>query len=144
MIRSPLKTLVLLFLCGALIEDAVLFGLSWLAPDFWFQLLHHARAAGLEAALLRRAGGQWLAFALVQAIALWRWRVQPIWLVVVAGVRISDLFTDISYMLAVPFLTASGWFALVPPPFLNALFVVVMAQAYRQATAVPDARQGAG
>ena len=138
MVQSPLKALVLLFLWGALIEDAGLFGLCWLAPDSWFQLFHHARPAGLEPALLRRAGGQWLAFALVQAIALWRWRVQPIWLVIVAGARISDLFTDVSYILAAPFLTAFGWFALVPPPFLNALFVVVMWRAYRRATALAD------
>ena len=138
MVQSPLKALVLLFLWGASIEDATLFGLSWLAPDLWFQLFHHARPAGLETALVCRAAGQWLAFALVQAIALWRWRVQPIWLVVVAGARVSDLFTDVSYILAVPSLTAFGWFALVPPPFLNALFILVMGLAYRRATALAD------
>jgi hypothetical protein len=133
MLTQPLKALVLLFLCGALVEDATIFALAWLAPDVWFRLFHHATTAGLETALLRRAAGQWAAFAVVQAIALLRWRTQPVWLVVVAGLRASDLLTDLSYIAAVPSLTPLGWFALVPPAFLNAAFIGVMALAYRQA-----------
>ena len=135
MVTTPVKALLLLFLCGALVEDTALFVLSWLRPELWFQLLHHADPAGLETALLRRAGGQWLAFALVQAIALWRWRAEPVWLVIVAGARVSDLFTDLSYIAAVPSLTTFGWATLTPPAFLNAAFAVTMMVAWRQATA---------
>jgi len=39
----------------------------------------------------------------------------------------SDLFTDVSYILAVPSLTTLGWILLVPPPFLNLVGVVIMA-----------------
>jgi len=132
MLTQPLKAFVLLFLCGALVEDATIFALAWLGPDLWFRLFHHATAAGLETALLRRAAGQWAAFAVVQGIALLRWRAQPIWLVVVAGLRASDLLTDLSYIAAVPSLTPLGWAALVPPAFLNAAFIGVMALAYRR------------
>ena len=135
MVTTPVKALLLLFLCGALVEDTALFVLSWLRPELWFQLLHHTDPAGLETALLRRAGGQWLAFALVQAIALWRWRAEPVWLVIVAGARVSDLFTDLSYIAAVPSLTTFGWATLTPPAFLNAAFAVTMMVAWRQATA---------
>ena len=135
MVTTPVKALLLLFLCGALVEDATIFALSWIRPELWFQLLHHADPAGFDVALLRRAGGQWAAFALVQAIALLRWRTQPLWLVIVAGARISDLFTDLSYIAAVPSLTPFGWLALVPPAFLNLAFAVTMMVAWRQATA---------
>ncbi len=136
--KQPLKALVLLFLWGSLVEDGAIFLLAWIAPGLWFQLFHHADPAGLDVALLRRAGGQWAAFAAVQAITLRRWEVRPLWLIVVLGARASDLLTDISYLLAVPALTRLGWMALLPPPFLNAIFIVVMALAYRQRTAAPS------
>jgi hypothetical protein len=133
MTKSPLQTLALVFLCGALVEDAALFALSWLRPELWFHVFHHAEPAGFDLALLRRAGGQWAAFALVQAIALFRWRTRPVWLVIVAGARSSDFFTDLSYIAAVPSLTTWGWIALTPPALLNLAFAAIMMAAYRQA-----------
>ncbi|MET0382428.1 MAG: hypothetical protein ABW032_03295 [Burkholderiaceae bacterium] len=135
MIKQPLKAFVLFFLWVALIEDTGLFLMSWLAPDAWFHGFHQSEPAGLDLAFLRRSGGQWAAFALAQAIALRRWRAQPLWLVMVAGARFSDLFTDLSYVLTAPSLTTFGWIALVPPPLLNLIFIVVMLLGYRQATA---------
>ncbi len=135
MIKQPLKKFILIFLWGALLEDTIIFLLSWLAPDVWFQLFHNSAPAGLDVAFLRRSGGQWAAFALAQAIALWRWRKQPIWLPIVAGVRFSDLFTDISYVLAVPSLTTLGWWGLIPPPFLNFIGELILLRGYQQATA---------
>ncbi len=132
MITMPVKVLMLVFLAGALVEDTAIFVLSWCQPDLWFHLFHHADPLGFDVALLRRAGGQWAAFALVQAIALLRWRTQPLWLVIVAGARISDFFTDVSYIMAVPSLTPLGWVALLPPPFLNLAFAVTMMVAWRQ------------
>src|SRR5262245_36110289 len=103
MIRRGLRTLILLYLWLALAEDTILFVMTWIAPDIWFRILHAAAPAGLEIAFLRRSGGQWAAFALAQAITLWRWRKNPVWLGVAAGVRFSDLFTDLLYVLNVPF-----------------------------------------
>jgi hypothetical protein len=131
-----LRIAVLAYLWVALAEDTVLFVLAWIAPDLWFRLLHATAPAGLEIALLRRSAGQWAAFALAQAIVLWRWRRQPEWLAVAAGLRFSDLFTDISYILAVPALTWLGWIVLLPPPLLNLVGVVIMLQGYRQAAGV--------
>ena len=140
MVKTPIKVLMLIFLCGALVEDSAICVLSWWQPDLWFHLFHHADPMGFDVALLRRAGGQWAAFPLVQAIALLRWRREPIWLVIVAGARVSDLFTDLSYIAAVPSLTPLGWAALVPPAFLNLAFAVTMMVAWRQATAPAPAR----
>ena len=132
MITMPVKVLMLVFLGGALVEDTSLCVLSWWQPDLWFHVFHHADPLGFDVALLRRAGGQWAAFALVQAIALLRWRTQPLWLVIVAGARISDLFTDLSYFASVPSLTPIGWVALLPPAFLNLAFALTMMAAWRQ------------
>lgn len=139
MIERRLKGLILIYLWVALVEDTLLFVMAWTAPDLWFRAFHAGVPAGLEIALLRRSAGQWAAFALAHAITLWRWRKDPVWLVVSAGVRFSDLFTDLSYIVAVPSLTTLGWILLVPPPFLNLLGVVIMLAGYRQARrAVPE------
>src|SRR5260370_3218555 len=57
----------------------------------------------------------------------------PVWLAVSAGVRFSDLFTDVSYILAVPSLTTLGWIFLVPPPFLNLVGALIILSGYSQA-----------
>ena len=133
MIERRLKFLIVTYLWVALVEDTILFVMAWIAPDIWFRFFHIAAPAGLEIALLRRSAGQWAAFALAHAITLWRWRTDPVWLAVSAGVRFSDLFTDVSYIVAVPSLTTLGWILLLPPPFLNLLGVVIMLAGYRQA-----------
>ena len=102
MIERRLKTLILLFLWVALVEDTFLFLMSWFAPGMWFRLFHGFAPAGLDIAFLRRSGGQWAAFALAQGITLWRWKKDPVWLPITAGLRFSDLFTDLSYIVAVP------------------------------------------
>ena len=132
-IERRLKIVILIYLWAALLEDTSLFLIAWLAPDLWFRLLHGVAPAGLEVAFLRRTAGQWAAFALAQGIALACWRKRPIWLAIVAGVRFSDLFTDISYILAVPSLTTLGWICLLPPPLLNLVGVVIMVRGYQQA-----------
>jgi|RhiMetdeSRZDD1v2_1073273.scaffolds.fasta_scaffold105692_4 hypothetical protein len=133
MIERRLKTAILLYLWVALLEDTALFVMTCIAPGVWFRVFHAAAPAGLEIAFLRRTGGQWAAFALAQAIAIWRWKNDPVWLVVVAGVRFSDLFTDLIYVLAVPSLTRLGWALLLPPPVLNLIGVVIMLLGYKQA-----------
>jgi hypothetical protein len=133
-----LRVLVLVFLWGALVEDTLLVVMAWLAPGLWFHVFHGTSPGGLEVAFLRRSAGQWAAFALAQALALWWWRRQPLWLVVVAAVRFSDLFTDISYVVSAPSLTGTGWALLLPPPALNLLGVVILMLAYRQAVAAHE------
>lgn len=132
MIDRRLKTLIHIYLWGALIEDITIFVISWVAPNVWFRLFHHSVPAGLEVALLRRSGGQWLAFALGQAITLLLWRRRPEWLAVAAGIRLSDLFTDISYLIAAPSLTRLGQLLLPIFPVLNLVGVLVLLKGYHQ------------
>jgi hypothetical protein len=141
-ISRRLKIVILAYLWAALVEDTLLFLLAWLAPNTWFQVFHGLIPSGLETAFLRRSAGQWAAFALAQAITLWRWRKNPIWLAVEAGVRFSDLFTDISYVVAVPSLTILGWMLLLPPPVLNLIGVVIMLRGYEQTRSVASRASG--
>lgn len=135
MIDRRLEILIVVYLWIALVEDIVIFVLAWVTPDLWFRLFHESAPAGLEIALLRRAAGQWAAFALAQAITLWRWRSDPAWLAVAAGVRFSDLFTDVSYLLAAPSLTPLGSTVFTPLPFLNLVGVAIFLRGYRQVRA---------
>ena len=128
-----LKTLILIYLWVAFVEDVLLFLMSWFAPELWFHAFHATSPDGLDITWLRRSGGQWAAFALAQGITIWRWRTQPVWLAVTAGVRFSDLFTDISYIVAAPSLTTLGWTLLLPPPFLNLVGIIIMLRGYDQA-----------
>jgi hypothetical protein len=132
MIERRLRILILIFLWAATLEDTFLFLMAWFAPDIWFKVFHASLPAGLEVAFLRRSAGQWAAFALAQAITLWRWQKQPVWLPITAGIRFSDLFTDISYILAVPSLTPIGWMLLLPPPLLNLVGVIILLRGYNQ------------
>ena len=132
MIERRLRILILIFLWAATLEDTFLFLMAWFAPDLWFKVFHASLPAGLEVAFLRRSAGQWAAFALAQAITLWRWQKQPVWLPITAGIRFSDLFTDISYILAVPSLTPIGWMLLLPPPILNLIGVIILLRGYSQ------------
>jgi hypothetical protein len=133
LIQRTLRIWILIYLWGAFIEDTGLFILSWLTPHLWFHYFNGIAPLGLDNALLRRSGGQWLAFALAQGITLWRWKKAPVWLAVEAGVRFSDLFTDMSYIMASrPALTTMGWMFFLPPFFLNLLGVAIMLRGYQQ------------
>ena len=132
MIERRLRIAILIFLWAALVEDTLLFVMAWVAPDLWFRVFHAALPAGLDVAWLRRSAGQWLAFALVQGVTLWRWKKEPLWLVATAVARFTDLFTDISYVISAPTLTHLGWVFLLPPPVLNFIGIVIMLLGYRQ------------
>jgi hypothetical protein len=132
MLDRRIKSLILIALWVALIEDTLLFLMAWFRPQLWFQLFHQTIPVPLEIALLRRAAGQWLAFAIAQAVTIFFWKKYPLWLVITAGVRFSDLFTDISYVISVPSLTSLGWMCLLPPPVLNTIVIVLVLWGYRQ------------
>jgi hypothetical protein len=132
LIERRLKALILIFLWCATVEDTLLFLMAWLKPDLWFSVFHHAAPAGLDVAFLRRSAGQWLAFACCQAFTLRCWKKNAVWLAVSAGVRFSDLFTDLSFVMSVPSLTTAGWVLLLPPALLNLVGVVILLRGYEQ------------
>lgn len=132
MIQQRLGLVLNIVLAAVTLEDTLLFLMAWLAPDLWFRVFHHSSPSVLEVAFLRRSAGQWLAFAVGQSITLAVWRKQPMWLAITAGLRFSDFFTDLSYVLSAPALTAAGYACLLPPPLLNAIFFGLLLWQYRR------------
>lgn len=128
-------TLTLAYLGAGLALDVVISVLAWSDPGTWFSFFHDEAPQGLEVALLRRAAGQWTAFALAQALALTFFRRQPVWLAVMAGIRLSDVFTDLFYMLSAQPLTAHGWLVLAPLPLVNLAGVLLLLRCYAHLTA---------
>ena len=67
--------------------------------------------------LLQRTGAVWVAFTLLQVIAYVKWEEQPYWLVLVAGVRLTELFSDWTYLYFSQNITWSGAISLfIAPP----------------------------
>ncbi|AUX41700.1 uncharacterized protein SOCE26_031220 [Sorangium cellulosum] len=96
----------------ALLAALVLFDLTlstwaFFFPQAWFDAFHGTAYVDPEA-LLPRMAANWAGFLLMQSIALLRWRRETWWLLIVAGVRFSDVFTDLVYFLMADHLT---WFA---------------------------------
>jgi hypothetical protein len=87
--------------------DVVLTIWAGFFPELWFRAFHGIAYDDPEG-FLRRCAASWAAFAILQAIALGRWRQDPRWLLIVAGVRLSDVFTDWTYL---AFARDRTWFA---------------------------------
>jgi len=105
-------------LLSAIGVDVVLPVLATLHPQWWFDVLHvGVTADAMDLALLHRAAAQWVAFAVLQIIALVRWRRWPDWLLLVAGARTSDWLTDLTYFATAPDLSSMRWTLLFPPIF---------------------------
>jgi len=114
-----LKLAIDAVLVAAIIIDVVLCGLTWVAPEMWFETLHATSDNAAFFPFLRRCGAHWGAFAIFQLVTLIRWRQALHWLVLAAGMRFSDLFTDLTYRLTSDNLTPSGSVTLLLPPLLN-------------------------
>jgi len=120
---------------AAILIDIVLSGMTWVAPQMWFETLHGA--TGDQSAFypfLRRCGAHWAAFAIFQIVALVRWRRGLHWLLLVAGMRMSDLFTDLTYLIESRTLASGSAYAgLILPFFLNLGMAVLLVLAWKEA-----------
>jgi hypothetical protein len=114
LVSSPLLiNLLLLFL---IILDVVLSVLALLLPNTWFKLFHNQPYVDPQG-LLRRTGAVWVAFTLLQFLAYMKWPAQPYWLVVIAGVRLTELFSDWMYLYFAQNVTPVGRLSLwIAPP----------------------------
>jgi hypothetical protein len=100
-------------------------------PQLWFTAFHGI-AIDDPQGFLRRCGANWAAFLLCQIIALVRWRRDPVWLAVVAGVRLSDIFTDVTLVLVAHDTTTFARLTLAPMSLGNLLFGLFLLRAYRE------------
>ncbi len=121
---------------GLVLFDVVLVVWVFGLPDLWFTLFHQAaEPTDLTLLFLRRCGANWAAFALFQAIAWRRWKAEPIWLAVVAGVRLSDIFTDATYVLLASDATWFAWATLPGMSAINLWLGLHLLRAYRERSA---------
>jgi hypothetical protein len=107
-------------LLGLIALDAAISATAFSSPALWYSVVHGAAYVDPQG-LLRRTAANWCAFAVVQAAALFQWRAKPYWLAVVAGARLSDMFTDWSYLYFCHDITRFGRLALLAASPLNAL-----------------------
>lgn len=70
---------------------------AFLLPQLWFRILHDAEFVDPQG-LLRRTGAIWVAFSVVQILALPRWRRAAHWLLLVTGIRLSEMFADWTWL----------------------------------------------
>jgi hypothetical protein len=74
----------------------------------------------------------WAAFLLLQVIALVRWRRAPYWLALVAGVRLTELFSDLTTLAVAEKVTWFAWATLPVATISNLGFGLVLIWFYRR------------
>lgn len=124
------------FLVFLVALDVVLSTIAIGFPDHWFRIMHGMSYVD-PAGLLRRTGALWVAFVLLQAIALVRWQRQPYWLTLVAGVRFTELFSDWTTIAAAEHMTAGGTLGLVISPPANLVFGLILISTYKRLQSGP-------
>lgn len=129
MISSGLRTFIYILLVFLVILDIVLSTTCLLYPETWFRIFHGAPYIDPQG-LLKRTGAVWVAFTLLQLIAVFRWEKSPWWLVLIAGVRLTELFSDWTYMYVAQSMTTMGRIGLFIAPPGNLAFGWFLVWAY--------------
>lgn len=125
------RTQVNALLFGLVVLDIVLSTVALAFPDQWFAFMHGMPYVD-PAGLLRRTGAVWAAFVLLQALALARWQKQPYWLPLIAGVRLTELFSDWVTIFMAKHMTVLGTLSLAIAPPANLVFGLILIAVYRQ------------
>ena len=120
---------------GALcVLDAVLATWALAFPSLWFAAFHGTPYDDPEG-LLRRCGAGWVAYTLFQTVAFRRWKEAPVWLAVVAGLRLGEVFTDWTYLGFAAHTTWFGKIALLVASPVNAALGWFLLAEHRRRTA---------
>ncbi len=117
-LRTNLINGLLLFL---VIWDLLLSTVCLFFPEWWYKLFHGAPYVDPQG-LLRRTGAVWAAFTLFQLLAYLRWQREPYWLVFVAGIRLTEIFSDWIYLYFAEGSTWLGRVGLFIAPPSNVVF----------------------
>lgn len=118
-------------LLGLVVLDVVLSTVALAFPDQWFAFMHDLPYID-PAGLLRRTGAVWAAFVLLQVLALVRWQKQPYWLALIAGVRLTELFSDWVTIFVAKRMTVLGTILLAISPPANLAFGLILIATYHQ------------
>ena len=110
--------------------DLVLVIWAGVFPELWFTAFHGVPYVDPQG-FLRRCAANWAAFLLMQTIAWRTWKTDRVWLAVVAGVRLSDIFTDLTYVFVAHDTTLFAKLTLAPMSIINLLMGLFLLDAYR-------------
>jgi hypothetical protein len=133
MISPKLRNFIYLLLGFLVILDLVLSTTCLVFPDKWFMTFHGVHYDNLDVeGLLKRTGALWVAFTLLQLLAFFFWRKSPWWLVLIAGVRLTELFSDWTYLYVAHTMTTIGKMGLFIAPPGNLVFGIFLVWAYKK------------
>lgn len=133
MISPKLRTFIYVLMAFLVVLDVVLSTTCLLYPDKWFTIFHGVPYDDRDPmGLLKRTGAVWVAFSLLQLIAFFRWEKAPWWLVLVAGVRLTELFSDWTYMYVAESMATLGRLGLFIAPPGNLAFGWFLIWAYKK------------
>ncbi|MEZ0227418.1 MAG: hypothetical protein ACAI25_02255 [Planctomycetota bacterium] len=117
--------------------DVTLVACAGFAPGLWFSIFHGVPYVDPQG-FLRRCAANWAAFALLQGIAFVRWKQSPRWLAIVAGVRLSDVFTDWTYLAFSQDLTWFGRVGLALSSPMNVICGLLLLRLHAHFTRPPE------
>ncbi len=132
-INTRFIDLLLLFL---VLLDLILSAICLLNPPLWAQLMHGVTYED-TIGLVRRLGGVWLGFFVFQLIALVVWKSHPWWLVLVAGIRLTESFSDWIYWFSSEQHTWFANFGLLIAPPGNVLFAIIFIRTFLKLNNTP-------
>lgn len=131
MISKRLRTWIYILLVFVVIKDIVLSTTCLLYPQKWFTIFHDAPYIDPQG-LLKRTGAVWVAFTVLQLIAVFKWEKYPWWLVLIAGVRLTEIFSDWTYIYMSQSITTFGWIGLFASPPFNLFLGCFLVWSYRK------------
>ncbi len=127
---------ITVILYALVVYDIILSTLTILFPDLWDGFIHGA-VYDDPRGLLTRTGAVWAAFSLFQLMAALKWRVQLFWLPLIAGIRLTEVFSDWTYLYVAQDVTWFGWIGLFVNPPMNLFLGWYFVRAYRRALREP-------
>ncbi len=124
--NTKIINLILLVFSGF---DLVYSLIVFFFPEAWFKTIHGVAYADTQG-LFQRTGAIWASFTLFQLMAYFKWKQKPYWLALVAGLRLSELVADWTYLYFAHDLSLLGWAGLFISTPTNMLVSWVLFKAF--------------
>lgn len=131
MISSKVRIFIYILLAVLVVWDIGLSVSTIFFPDFFFKVAHGAPYIDPQG-LIKRTGAVWAAFVLLQTIAIFRWEKATWWLVLIAGVRMTELFSDWVYICVAESWTTIGRVTVFTQPPMNLAIGLFLIWAYKK------------
>jgi len=132
--KKAVDGLLVLLILLDVVYDLVIF----LSPETWFRVMHGAPYVDPQG-LLRRTAAVWAAFTLWQIVALLRWKQHRHWLMLVAGIRWTEIFADWTYLHFAHSITTIGRLGLLAAAPVNLFCGWFLYRSYFKAAALSEA-----